>query len=88
MTTKATDGSTRGGQRTRVVTDMSVWLDGFVAGANDTVEQPRGDGVRRFDRASLRRIALTRTTVVEGPGVTHLHFRADGQENRTEDDER
>lgn len=46
-----------------------------------------GDGVRLFERASERRIDLTRTTVVEGPGVTHRHVRIDDRRDRMEDDE-
>lgn len=38
------DTSTRTHERTHVVADTSVSLDGLVAGANDSVEQPLGDG--------------------------------------------
>ncbi|MFC6763856.1 hypothetical protein [Natrinema soli] len=40
--------------------------------------------VDTFDRSSVRRMGLVQTRVVEGPGVTHLHYRVDGGQEETE----
>lgn len=70
----------------KVVSDMSMSLDGFITGPNDSVEQPLGEGGERlpillggsrrlFDHVDTDDVALERTRVIESPGVTHLRFR-------------
>jgi hypothetical protein len=51
--------------------NISVSLDGFVAGPNQTLEEPLGRGGEQ-----LHEYALERTRVIESPtGVTHVKYR-------------
>ena len=49
--------------------DISMSLDGFIAGPNFTLERPLGDGGER-----LHEWPSSRSRVVESPYVTHLKF--------------
>jgi hypothetical protein len=63
----------------RVLLDISMSLDGFIAGPRDSIERPPvllGDGGRRlFEHVGPERIELERTRMIESPGVTHLRYR-------------
>ena len=48
----------------KVNVELSMSLDGFVAGPNDGPENPMGGGP----------VELERTRVVDAPGVTHLLY--------------
>ena len=53
--------------------DISISLDGFVAGPNATIESPLGDGVRLFDGGERAKLEVVR--VVGSPSVTHVKYR-------------
>jgi hypothetical protein len=59
----------------KVTLDITMSLDGFVAGPNQTVKEPLGDGVRLFDRPGGEPERLEITRVIESPLVTHLKYR-------------
>jgi hypothetical protein len=61
----------------KVIVELSMSLDGFVAGPNDGPENGLGDGggVRLFDNLGATPIELESIWVIEAPGVTHLGFR-------------
>lgn len=50
----------------RVIFDLSVSLDGFIADAK---------GVRLFDHLSSKPIQLERVRTLDTPGAAHLSFR-------------
>jgi hypothetical protein len=50
----------------KLIVDMSVSLDGYIAGPNGGAGNPLDDGGERL---------LKRTRVIESPGVMHLEFR-------------
>jgi hypothetical protein len=56
----------------RVILDLSMSLDGFVAGTNVDVERPLGE---QGEIDGVEPIELERTRLVETAGVTHLRFR-------------
>lgn len=62
-----------------VLVDMSMSLDGFLAGPNDDVDRLHDwlfNGDRRHtDRSASVLPGREETRVVEAPGVTHLRFR-------------
>jgi hypothetical protein len=68
---------------TRLTLDISMSLDGFVAGPNQTLEEPLGrhlapvllgGGVRLFDGPGGEVRQLEPTRVLSSPAVTHLRF--------------
>jgi hypothetical protein len=73
---------------TRLRTDITTSLDGFVAGPNATVDSPLGeggdrlhaplllgDGVRLFDNLAGTDVRLEVARVIDSPSVTHLKYR-------------
>jgi hypothetical protein len=68
----------------KVVIDMSMSLDGFIATPNDSPEEPLGEGggTRLFDHLGTKPIELEQLGVIESPGVTHLSFRVLSKDNK------
>ena len=58
-----------------VVADLSMSLDGFIAGPNEVRGSPLGDGVRLLANLPNHRADLECTHVVESDGMTHLRYR-------------
>ena len=65
-----------------VTTGLSTSVDGFIAGADDSPEQPLGVGGDRLfkwfgdgDTPSRLYFELKLVRVVDAPGVTHLTYR-------------
>jgi hypothetical protein len=51
-------------------------LDGFIAGPNQTLEEPLGEGGGQLHEwAFAARSFRERTRVIESPAVTHLRYR-------------
>lgn len=64
----------------KVILDMSMSLDGFIAGLLDEIQIHLvpvllGEGLRLFEHLGIEHIELESTRVIESPGVTHLRFR-------------
>ena len=59
----------------KVLVQLSMSLDGFIAGPNDGPENSLGGGVRLFDHLGIEPIELECMRVIQAPGVTHLAFR-------------
>jgi hypothetical protein len=61
---------------TIVIANMSMSLDGFIAGPNVRVTNPLGDGgIRLFEHLGTEHIELELTRLVESPGGTHIQLR-------------
>jgi hypothetical protein len=54
---------------------MSMSLDGFVAGPNESVDNGLGEGRRLFEHLGAEQIELEPLRVLKGAGVTHLRYR-------------
>jgi hypothetical protein len=70
----------------QVLTALSTSLDGFIAGADDSPDQPLGTGGSRLfdwfsngdtllDRLGEDSVEVECIQVVNAPGVTHLSYR-------------
>jgi hypothetical protein len=54
---------------------ISISLDGFVAGPNQSEENPLGEGARLLDNLGDAEVRLEQVRAVEAPGITHLKYR-------------
>ena len=60
----------------KVVFDITVSLDGFVAGPNHSPELPMGEGgMRLFDQLGPEQIELERTQANNAKKFVHMTFR-------------
>ena len=73
----------------KVIADMTVSLDGFIAGPNDSIDNPLGDdgerlrecmtalggGIRLLDGLDADTFRLEPDRVLESPAVTHIRYR-------------
>jgi hypothetical protein len=70
------DQQDAGGAMSKLILEPSMSLDGFIAGPNQTLDQPLGDGGERLHEwAFAAPVELERTRTIESPtGVTHLRY--------------
>jgi dihydrofolate reductase len=78
--TAMTEAKRAAGERNVLVHGAAVAQLAFAAGLLDELEIHLvpvllGQGRRLFDNLAPEQIELERTRVLEGPGVTHLHYR-------------
>ncbi|WP_227377824.1 hypothetical protein [Haladaptatus halobius] len=68
----------------RIVVDLSTSLDGFIAGPNDGLGNPVGDGVRPFEGVGGGHVELKRAGVIASTDVTHLRYDVVNRRGATE----
>jgi hypothetical protein len=59
-----------------LIVDITMTLDGYIAGPSPTLEPLLlGGGTRLFGDSGGRRPALELTRLIDSPSVTHLRYR-------------